>query len=43
MLKLETEISLYLERLKIIFLNKMIVVECIKDCEIGGCFKEERL
>lgn len=40
MLKLETEIILYLERLKIIFLNKMIVVECIKDCDRINLFSE---
>jgi len=32
MLKLETDLDVYLKRLKFIFQNKMMVVECIKDC-----------
>ncbi len=40
MLKLETDISSYLERLKFIFINKMIVVECIKDSNRINLFSE---
>ncbi len=40
MLKLETDISSYLERLKFIFINKMIVVECIKDSDRINLFSE---